>query len=51
MPGVHVEEAGEEVDAVGGDESDEDDAAGGIDEGAKEAADAVVDVEGEVVAC
>lgn len=50
MPRVHVEEAGDEVDAVGGDERDEDDPAGGIDEGAEEAAEAVVGVEGEVVA-
>lgn len=34
VPRVHVEEAGDEVDAVGGDEGDEDDAAGGVDEGA-----------------
>lgn len=50
MPGVHVEEAGYEVDTVCGDERDEDDAAGGIDEGAEEASDAVVDVEVEIVA-
>lgn len=51
MPRVHVEEAGDEVDPVCGDQSDENDSAGRVDEGAEEYADAVVEVEVEVVAC